>query len=79
MKNLDIFDINSYDFNIPQMVKGSQPTDGGNLILSESERAELLQKCPQAEKYIRPFVGAEDFLHNKKDIVCGLLIVRRTI
>ena len=66
MKKLDIFDINSYDFNVPQMIKGSQPTDGGNLILSETERAEILQKCPQAEKYIRPFVGAEEFIHNKK-------------
>jgi len=65
-KNLDIYDINSYDFNVPLMIKGSQPTDGGNLILSVEEREELLQKCPQAEKYIRPFVGSEEFIHNKK-------------
>jgi len=32
----------------------------------EVEREELLQKCPQAEKYIRPFVGSEEFIHNKK-------------
>ncbi|MBR6014152.1 MAG: hypothetical protein IK062_10305 [Selenomonadaceae bacterium] len=66
MKKLDIFDINSYDCNIPQMVYGNKPADGGNLILSETEREELLQKCPQAEKYIRSFVGAEEFIHNKK-------------
>ena len=65
-KKLDIYDINSYAFGVPKMIKGSQPTDGGNLILSPAEREELLQKCPQAEKYIRPFVGSEEFIHNKK-------------
>ena len=51
---------------VPKIIKGSQPTDGGNLLLSSDERDELLKKCPQAEKYIRQFLGAEDFLHNKK-------------
>ena len=66
MKNLDIYDINSYASNIPLMVYGNKPADGGNLILSVDEREELLKKCPQAEKYIRPFMGAEEFIHNKK-------------
>ena len=66
MKKLDIYDINSYDFNVPQMIYGNKPVDGGNLILSVEERDELIKKCPQAEKYIRPFMGAKDFLHNKK-------------
>ena len=66
MKKLNIFDIESYNTTIPQMVYGSKPADGGNLILSVEEREEILKKCPQAEKYIRQFMGAEDFLHNKK-------------
>ena len=48
------------------MLKGSQPTDGGYLILSQDEKFSLLQKFPQAEKFVRPFIGAEEFLHNKK-------------
>ena len=34
--------------------------------MSENERDELLKKCPQAEKYIKQFLGAEEFIHNKK-------------
>lgn len=47
---------------IPQMKKGSQPTDGGHLILGTAERNELLQNEPQAEKWIRPYMGGEDLI-----------------
>ncbi|MDE7479617.1 MAG: N-6 DNA methylase, partial [Lachnospiraceae bacterium] len=49
---------------VPQIVKGSSPVDGGNLLLSESERYELLSKNPSAEKFIRRFYGAKEYLHN---------------
>ena len=52
--------------NFPKMTKGSQPTDGGNLILSEDEKNLLLKKFPDAERFIKTFIGAEEFLHNKK-------------
>ena len=48
----------------PEMTKGSQPTDGGNLLMSDEEKMELLQAEPQAEKWIRPFLGAEEFINN---------------
>lgn len=51
---------------VPEMVKGSQPTDGGNLILSDLEKAELIIKNPLVEKYILPFISAKEFLHNDK-------------
>ena len=51
--------------NLPKMTKGSQPTDGGNLILSPAERDALLKKYPQAEKFVKPFIGAEEFLNGK--------------
>ena len=51
---------------VPEMCKGSQPTDGGNLILSQEEKDNLLLEAPQAEKYIRPFLGAEEYINNKK-------------
>ena len=50
--------------NVPIMIYGSKPTDGGNLILSPAERDELIKKCPQAEKYIRRFISSEDFINN---------------
>ena len=49
----------------PKMTKGSQPTDGGNLILSPNEREELIAKNSLAEKYIRQFVGAAEFIKGK--------------
>ena len=52
--------------DVPQMMKGSQPTDGGNLILSSEEREELLSKSPELSRYVRPFVGAEEFIKGKK-------------
>ena len=51
---------------VPQMMKGSQPTDGGNLLLTSEEREELLKKSPVLARYVRPFVGADEFIKGKK-------------
>ena len=48
-----------------EMCKGNQPTDGGNLILSTDEKEALIAAEPLAEQYIRPFVGAEEFINGK--------------
>ena len=45
---------------------GSMPRDGGGFVLSEDQRLELIKKEPLAEKWIRPYVGAIEFLNNKK-------------
>lgn len=47
------------------MCKGNQPTDGGNLILSTDEKEALIAAEPLAEQYIRPFIGAEEFINGK--------------
>jgi len=47
----------------PKMVYGSMPIDNGNLILSSQARAELLSVCPNAEKYIRQYVGGDEFIN----------------
>lgn len=48
--------------NVSKITKGSQPTDGGHLILTEDEKNELLHSEPLASKYIRPYMGAKDIL-----------------
>jgi hypothetical protein len=48
---------------MPEMTKGSQPTDGGNLLLSDVEKNTLLQAEPQAGKWIHPFMGADEFIN----------------
>ncbi len=50
--------------NVPQMMKGSQPTDGGNLLLDDAEKASLLAVEPQAAKWIRRFLGADEFIND---------------
>ncbi len=50
--------------NYPAITKGSQATDGGFLFLNKNEHDELILKEPLAEKYIKPFIGAEEFLHS---------------
>ncbi len=48
--------------NKSSMVWGNKPTDGGNLSLSTTERKELFGHCPEAERYIRPYYGAAEFI-----------------
>ncbi|MGK2940920.1 MAG: DNA methyltransferase [Immundisolibacter sp.] len=47
---------------VPPIVFGSMPNDGGHLLLSDAERAELLTTEPDAEPWIRPFLGSEEFI-----------------
>lgn len=49
-----------------KITKGSQATDGGNLFLSEAEYKEFISKEPESAKWIKKFLGAEEFLHNVK-------------
>jgi len=55
---------------VPKMTKGNQPTDGGNFILSETEREELIQKDSSIACCIRRYVGAKDFLNNNEVRYC---------
>lgn len=52
--------------NVPEMNKGSQPTDGGFLLLNETEKEEIIKKSPIAQKWIRPFLGSKEFLNGRK-------------
>ena len=52
--------------NSPLMAKGSIPYDGGFLLFNEDEKNEFLSKEPQAQKFIRPFLGGEEFINNIK-------------
>ena len=51
--------------DLPIMSKGSQPTDGGNLILSVEEREELIKAFPDAEVFIKRYMGSDEFINNK--------------
>ena len=47
---------------LPRMLKGNQPTDGGNLILSPAERRDLLSTAPEATQFIRALYGSKELI-----------------
>jgi hypothetical protein len=49
---------------VPIMRCGNKPSDGGNLLLTDAERKELLAKEPASAPYIRRFIGSEEFINN---------------
>lgn len=48
--------------DVPRIQKGNQPTDGGNLILSEVEKDELIKNEPLAAKYIKTLIGSKELI-----------------
>lgn len=51
--------------NAPEIIFGNMPNDGGHLLLSPAERIELLRNEPKAERYIRRFIGAQEFINGE--------------
>ncbi|MDO4629483.1 MAG: methylase [Planctomycetia bacterium] len=53
-------------FNVPEIRKGNQPTDGGNLIIEARDYEEFIKKEPRAIPYIKKLVGAKEFINGQK-------------
>ncbi len=51
--------------SVPELIKGSETTDDGHLMLSDEEVKYLKDNYPQSKKFIRPFVGGGDFINGK--------------
>ena len=47
---------------MPQLIIGSKPIDGGSYIFKAAERDAFLASEPDAESYMRPFMGAREYL-----------------
>jgi hypothetical protein len=52
--------------NVPEITYGSMANDGGFLLLNDEEKNNLLIKEPEAQKFIRPFLGSKEFINNIK-------------
>jgi hypothetical protein len=50
---------------LAEMDFGSKPADGGNLFLNFQEKELLIQKSPQAIRFIRQFSNSEEFINGK--------------
>ena len=51
--------------NLPKMVFGNKPTDGGNLILTPQERDKIISEHPEADKFIRFYQGSDSFINGE--------------
>ena len=50
--------------NVPLLVKGNQPTDGGNFLFStDEEKEDFVQKEPLSKNYIRKYIGARELIN----------------
>lgn len=52
--------------DLPTICKGSMARDDGNLILNELEKNNLVSSYPDLEKYIKPFIGAAEYMRGLK-------------
>jgi len=52
--------------DVPPMLFGSMPNDGGHLLLSDADKQALVEQEPEAALWIKPFLGAEEFINNGK-------------
>ena len=52
--------------DLPIMTKGSQPTDGGFLLMDIVEKQEMEEKYPYLRPYIRQYMGADDLINGKQ-------------
>ena len=51
---------------------GSKPIDGGHYIFTAEEKAEFLAKEPKAAKFMRPYIGAKDFINGGERWILAL-------
>ena len=50
---------------VPEMLYGNKPTDGGFLFLTNDEYQDVQKREPEILKYIRRVYGASEFINNK--------------
>lgn len=63
--NIIVEKLHKSPFNMPHMDFGSMPNDGGNLILSEEEKENLVEEYPLSKQYIKRFMGSQEFIRDE--------------
>ena len=52
--------------NVPDMITGNRPADGGHLIIEAVDYTDFISKEPLAKPYIKRLLGADEFINNKE-------------
>jgi len=55
-----------------RLIIGSKPIDGGYYIFGPNERAELISKGDSGAKFLRPYMGAEEYINGGKRWILAL-------
>jgi len=50
---------------VSRMLFGNMPRDGGNFILSDQEKRNVLEKHKEIGRFIRPYIGSEQMIQGK--------------
>ncbi|MBQ9479961.1 MAG: SAM-dependent DNA methyltransferase, partial [Selenomonadaceae bacterium] len=51
--------------DVPKMVWGSKPVDGGALIIEADDYDDFIRREPSARKFIRRLIGSDEFINGK--------------
>jgi hypothetical protein len=54
--------------NVPSMIYGNKPVDGGHLIFTKSERDEFLAREPKARRWMFTLIGGTELINNKPNV-----------
>jgi hypothetical protein len=64
---------------VPIMMYGNKPVDGGYLIIENEEFEDFITKEPEAKKYIRQLIGADEYINDLKRYCLWLVEVSPAI
>ena len=51
--------------NVPSMIYGNKPVDGGNLIFTKDEKDAFLKREPKAKRWMHTLIGGAELINNK--------------
>jgi hypothetical protein len=52
--------------DVPKMIYGNKPADGGALIIEDEDYKEFISKDPYSKQFIRPLLGASEYIKGQK-------------
>ena len=64
--NYFVESINKPIGDVPEMYFGSMPRDGGAFVITPEQKYEFETMEPISKQWIRKYIGAEEFINNKK-------------
>jgi type I restriction-modification system DNA methylase subunit len=50
---------------LPEMTYGNKPVDGGNLILTQDQKENLVAQYPNVSQFLRPLYGSYEYMNGK--------------